>query len=96
MIRSRVASVRSFARTGARQKSGQVSAVSRRVNEDAPASLRVMSAAQKSKAALPTPRLTPAMRHRACKEGIRSTGRIGALSIDFAAESAASLGVMPS
>ena len=95
-MQSCVASVSSLARTGDRAKSGHVLAVSRSVNDDALASFAVMIAAQTSNAARPTPRLTPAMRHVAWAEGMRSRGKKGARSIDVAVASAASFGVIPS
>jgi hypothetical protein len=95
-MQSKVASVINLALTGDRRKSGQVSMVSRRVNEDAPASLAIMKAEQKSKAARPTPLLTPATRHLVWAEGIRSKGKSGESSMNFAVASAASFGVTPS
>ena len=85
----------SLARTGDREKSGHVLAVSRSVKDDAPASLAVMIAAHRSNAVRPTPRLTPAMRHVAWLEGMRSRVKNGARSIEVAEASAASFGVIP-
>ena len=65
------------------------------MKDEALASFAVMKAVQKSKAARPIPRLTPAIRHLAWAGGMRSKGTMGARSMKAAVTSAASLGVMP-